>query len=80
MIAVVQNGLKIEREISRLGHRSSTLPRRQIQAMIMIAVEAALFAVLALTALELLAVREFNGMGDAIVILDPRMLSRVRRG
>jgi len=48
--------------------------------MIMIAVEAALFAVLALTVLELLAVREFNGMGDAIVILDPRMLSRVRRG
>jgi len=56
-----------------LGHRSSTLPRRQIQAMIMIALEAAISAVIALTVLELLAVQEFNGMGDAIVILDPRI-------
>jgi hypothetical protein len=47
--------------------------------MIMIALEAAISAVIALTVLELLAVREFNGMGDAIVILD-RELSRVRRG
>jgi hypothetical protein len=39
--------------------------------MIMIALEAAIFAVFALTVLELLAVREFNGMGEAIVMLDP---------
>jgi hypothetical protein len=39
---------------------------------------AAILGVLALMALELLAVRGFNGMGDAIVIFDPRMLSRVR--
>jgi hypothetical protein len=41
--------------------------------MIMIALEAAISAVIALTVLELLAVQEFNGMGDAIVILDPRI-------
>ena len=41
--------------------------------MIMIALEAAILAVFALTVLELLAVREFNGMGDAIVIVDPRI-------
>jgi len=52
MAPVVQNSSKAKQEFSPLRHRSSTLHRHQIQAMIMNAIEAA----------ELWRAR-FNGVG-----------------